>query len=291
MKWKLSNQDVKRLDPRRGFTLIEVVTLAAILGLLALVALPALGKVRPNTQSAQCLSNMRVLATSWEMYAEDNNDRMVTSLHGNAAAGGAGDPTYGMGWASGWLDWTSSRDNTNTLFLVDSRYAKMAKYAVDPASFKCSADRYLSAIQRALNWPQRVRSYSDNLYIGEGDVEAGVFDPIYHHIKKKSEFQYPGPSEAWIFVEEHPDSINDPGLFSPYQTRWVDMPSSLHNGAAPFAFADGHAVMHKWQRSLAGGRSATVLYSDSAIYTPAPSGDPDLHFVSYGTPRASTYSY
>ena len=29
-------------------------------------------------------------------------------------------------------------------------------------------------------------------------------------------------------------------------TEWVDLPASYHNGAATFAFADGHAEVHRW---------------------------------------------
>jgi prepilin-type processing-associated H-X9-DG protein len=57
----------------------------------------------------------------------------------------------------------------------------------------------------------------------------------------------PQPSDIFVFVEEHPDSIND-GYFlnQYYKNQWNDLPASDHNGAAPFAFADGHAQMQRW---------------------------------------------
>jgi prepilin-type processing-associated H-X9-DG protein len=65
----------------------------------------------------------------------------------------------------------------------------------------------------------------------------------------------PGPSDIWVFVDEHPDSINDGWLItttvanSQFQAPadWEDHPSSLHGGACGFSFADGHATIHKWQ--------------------------------------------
>jgi prepilin-type processing-associated H-X9-DG protein len=57
----------------------------------------------------------------------------------------------------------------------------------------------------------------------------------------------PLPSEIFVFVEEHPDSINDGYFLNQFYTNvWIDLPSSDHSGAAPFAFADGHAQLQRW---------------------------------------------
>ncbi|MCI0535194.1 MAG: hypothetical protein L0Z50_08195 [Verrucomicrobiales bacterium] len=54
-----------------------------------------------------------------------------------------------------------------------------------------------------------------------------------------------------MFIEEHPDSIND-GYFlnkwyKPDETaEWTDLPASYHNGSANLFFADGHAENHPW---------------------------------------------
>jgi prepilin-type processing-associated H-X9-DG protein len=68
------------------------------------------------------------------------------------------------------------------------------------------------------------------------------------------------PSSIFVFLDEHPDSIND-GYFddgvqgtpsSP--TTWAaatsDVPGSAHNGACGFSFTDGHSEIHKWQNPL-----------------------------------------
>jgi len=61
------------------------------------------------------------------------------------------------------------------------------------------------------------------------------------------------PSDTWVFVDEHPDSIND-GFFctdmkpAPNLAQAVmpDLPASYHNGACGFAFADGHSEIKRW---------------------------------------------
>jgi prepilin-type processing-associated H-X9-DG protein len=60
-------------------------------------------------------------------------------------------------------------------------------------------------------------------------------------------------ANTWVFVDEHPDSIND-GFFctdmksAPDLGKAVlpDCPASYHNGACGFAFADGHSEIKRW---------------------------------------------
>jgi prepilin-type processing-associated H-X9-DG protein len=71
------------------------------------------------------------------------------------------------------------------------------------------------------------------------------FDSAYRQYLKTSEV--PVPTQTWLTVDEHPDSIND-GFFivGINNTAWGDTPASYHNGACGFSFADGHAEVHKW---------------------------------------------
>src|SRR5262249_18321543 len=53
--------------------------------------------------------------------------------------------------------------------------------------------------------------------------------------------QVPQPARIFLFVEEHPDSIDD-GYFlnkaeSPFE--WHDLPASDHGGATDFSYLDG----------------------------------------------------
>lgn len=275
----------------RGFTLVELVVVLTLLALLALIAAPALSRTQPNAEANQCRGNLRALITAWQMYAPDNNDRMVTAVHGGAAAGGFGDSTYGVGWASGWLDWSAASDNTNVALLVNIKYAKLASYVSQARTYKCPSDRYLSAVQEARGWTQRARSYSGDAYLGEGNWSTGPTDPLYKQLTKMSQFQYPPPTLAWVFTEEHPDSINDPAFYSPHPLSWIDLPSVLHRGATPFAFADGHVDMRGWETSMTLGRVMSVRYYDTGPGPAAPSGDSDLHWISLRTPRNTSTSY
>ena len=275
----------------RAFTLIELLVVIAIIAILAAMLLPALGKAKQKTQGIYCINNLKQLMLGWQMYTHDNNDKIVIAVHGGYAQGGAGDPKWGMGWVEGWLDWTTSTDNTNVLFLTSDKYARLAQYVGRSKNvFKCPADNFASGPQRAQGWQSRCRSLSGNINVGEGNYETGPTDPIYKHIKKMSDFVFQPPVDNWVFVDEHPDSINDAGFFNPHQTAWVDVPATYHNGAGGFSFADGHAEIHKWRGSLATGRARSVIFQDIGVIT-GKMGDPDISWVSYRAGRNTAQSY
>ena len=88
-----------------------------------------------------------------------------------------------------------------------------------------------------------------NAMIGDAGelTEYGVNENNPHYVQFFRITDIPQPSEIFVFVEEHPDSINDGYFINQfYLNKWIDLPASDHNGAAPFAFADGHARLRRW---------------------------------------------
>src|SRR2546421_4023277 len=56
----------------RGFTLVEMLAVSAIITTLLAMLLPALSKARRQAQQAACSSNLRQIAQAFLMYAGDN---------------------------------------------------------------------------------------------------------------------------------------------------------------------------------------------------------------------------
>ena len=59
------------LSSRRAFTLVEVLTVVAVIGILAAILIPVVGKVRESARASRCVANLRTLASAHAMYRAD----------------------------------------------------------------------------------------------------------------------------------------------------------------------------------------------------------------------------
>lgn len=216
---------------KNAFTLIELLAVIAIIGILSGLLLPALTKAKSKAHGIQCLGNVKQLALGWTLYANDHGGKYVNN-HGR-------DQTREQrnNWANNVLDWNNSPDNTNRLALTSSL---LSPYMADTIEiFKCPSDK-----SRAQNG-FRNRSYSMNHLIGDPGSLLDQFNPKY--IQFISDNNIRQPSDIFVFLGEHPDTINDGYYMNRFhEYKWGNLPASYHNGATALSYADGHAATHHW---------------------------------------------
>ncbi len=62
----------------RGLTLVELLTVIAIVGILTAILVPVVGRVRDNARDTRCKSNLRQLGVAQALFAADNKQRFAT---------------------------------------------------------------------------------------------------------------------------------------------------------------------------------------------------------------------
>ena len=212
-----------------GFTLIELLVVISIIMLLAALALPVLMKAATQARGAQCVSNVRQLATAFRTYATAH-DGVLPSAQGGAQP--AHQPT--------WLfhsdpDEDAGNENETVFKDVPTR-GQLFPYFHDPELVLCPADREGNG-KFSYSVPQNT-----------------AFKPIDNVVNSTVTIQIIGESAQWNI-----------GGFPPKGGRrreggfgCSDKPSARHGGRTAMAFFDCHAELYRFDPGI----SANDIWSD-----------------------------
>jgi prepilin-type N-terminal cleavage/methylation domain-containing protein/prepilin-type processing-associated H-X9-DG protein len=235
---------------RAGFTLIELLVVIAIIAVLVTVQVLALAGTKVSSKTTRCLSNMKQLQVCWQMYANENNDRLP--LNGPPSTGGPGGNYSPNAWVQG-----NAQTDPATPYIPNGvlyPYNKTLTIYACPASTR----RITFPANPPINFlpfvgPQ-ARTVSMNYPLG-GSTASGS-EPLLTGVRsvlKYNEISAPNPEPArmFVFMDENEYSVDD-GAFTVavagglHDGTWWNLPGSRHNKGTTLSFADGHVEYWKW---------------------------------------------
>jgi prepilin-type processing-associated H-X9-DG protein len=257
-----------------GFTLVELLAILFVTSLLASVVVTSFAATRADLGAVQCRNNLKQLTVAWSMYAGDN--------HGGLVCNDVFGPPFSRSWVGGWLDFSSSPDNTNVALLIDHKtyynYAYLGPYLQTARVFKCPEDK--SAVSIAGIMMPRVRSVSLNNYLG-GQAPVPSSNPPALLFTNLAKLKL--PNRTFVMLDERPESIHGGSFACDASTAWQlgGWPGFYHRGGGNFSFVDGHTETHPWKDL----RTMPKTFLSSNVNIP---GDPDIPWLQHRAAGLST---
>ena len=229
-----------QLDCKRGFTLIELIVVIALLALLVSLLFPVLSSVVRQSHVSSDISNIRVLQTAHFNYAVDSKGKFADAglSHG--------------GLANEEIAWI------NTMKGYGSEIEKIVRSPLDESPFwdipiEGTSDRF------------RITSYGWNNYLSRTHSPDAAIDPqkatdrlsriknpasVVHFLHMASTGSFAGADhvhvENWWVNDSLPDA--PPVLASnQMQTNIVSGKSASKSAIANYGFIDGHVETLQFQ--------------------------------------------
>jgi prepilin-type N-terminal cleavage/methylation domain-containing protein len=226
----------------KGFTLVELLVVLAIIAVLASLLLPAVAKARQQAQRIRCLSNQRQLGMTWVLYSADNSENLVSN--------GARQPGAGPGetlWVLG--DYHNFIPAfTNEIYILDPKHAAFARYLATRHVYKCPSDATTYVLDHGRPVPQ-IRSYSLNMYLGPTRSMDRHMSPRYRVFRKATDIA--SPANTFAFMDLTPQNLCTPAFIvllpGSANNQFFHYPATHHNRGGLVSFADGHAEAHRWR--------------------------------------------
>jgi prepilin-type N-terminal cleavage/methylation domain-containing protein/prepilin-type processing-associated H-X9-DG protein len=191
---------------RKGFALIELLTVIAIIAILAAILFPVFATVRETARRTSCMSNMRQLGIAALAYAQDNDEQLPSA--------------YSVGWMAGWCTDFTWRQ-------------RILPYVKNTDIYACPSGKRARGLKcwNGATIPY-LGHYGANVYWGyRAATPLALFS---------------APAETYLMGEnEESDWVVLPDR-GPCNTEWsttTGWVSRRHSKGSNWTFADGHA---KW---------------------------------------------
>ncbi len=142
----------------KGFTLVELLTVIAIISILTAMLIPAVGKAKAKVVSVQCRNHLKQLQICWQLYVTDQDDRVPPNRS---------EQVNGI-WRSSRESWIglNSASYDNTFATINSGILFRSDYNRTVAIYHCPADKSKVRTQSGREFPGQ-SSYRLSVAAGE----------------------------------------------------------------------------------------------------------------------------
>lgn len=226
---------------RRAFTLVELLTVIAVIAILAAILFPAFAQARENARRTSCLNNLSQLGSAFAQYTQDYDERLPIATD---AVIGQNDPLTNN--KIGWMEFTTfGTDNNdgsvNAQAAFHPQNGSLYPYVKTSAVYICPSDT---------RGRLTGNSYALNGCVTEGPYDAaGVGYSGMHPGKLLSEFEN---ASQWELLAEEASAnssiqlehLNETSTDDAYlNIKYYHTYAVRHLGGMNVTFLDGHV---KW---------------------------------------------
>ena len=206
---------------KKGFTLIEMLVVVAIIGVLAAILFPVFARARENARRANCMSNLKQIGLAVLQYTQDYDERMPGLSNTSVP------PTY-------WFNMIEPYTKSTQLFFCPSDAEAKASEPLTTANIAYGwNDYYLatnydmgdmsgSSLASFEHVAQTILAGDSNGYTFTSGVNAGK--PRQRYVIRNSGGYQPVPrhfdGDNFVFMDGHVKWFKLPGMILNDATLW-----------------------------------------------------------------------
>jgi prepilin-type N-terminal cleavage/methylation domain-containing protein len=255
---------------QRGFTLIDLLVVIALIALLTALLVPAMQRAREAGRRAACLAHLRQIQIAWQTYAEEHDSFIVNGNPWSLAER----PVIGKCWLVGPQTlgvMPESQERAD----VWMRTGALASYIGNVNTYRCPSRYRRNLYAKFWEGSQYLSSYgpvttmncftpSDRAVADEGFRKSHKSGERLPFVTKLSDMTWPAPASRLVFLDAGRPSWHYNGgggaeygvIGLGWSGYWGWAGGShgapIHHGNGTcFSFADGHCEYWKWKEPSA----------------------------------------